>query len=48
MRYAWVLVIQTAFYILQSGVMDGKNKAEMRKQFRQIEKLKGQPKAIDI
>jgi len=28
--------------------MDGENKAEMRKLFGQIEKLEGQPKAIDI
>ena len=48
MRYAWVLVIQKNLSILQSGVMDRENKAEMRKLFRQIEKLEGQPQAIDI
>ena len=48
MRFAWVLVSQTAFSILQSGVIDRENKAEMRKLFRQIEKLEGQPQAIDI
>ena len=43
-----MLVIQTTFSILQSGVMDVENKAEMRKLYRQIEKLEGQPQAIDI
>ena len=36
------------FSILQSGFMDRENKAEMRKLFRQIENLEGQPQAIDI
>ena len=43
-----MLVIQKAFSIFQRGVMDRKNKAEVRKLFRQIEKLEGQSQAIDI
>ena len=43
-----MLVIQADFSILQSGVMDRENKAEMRKLFRLIENLEGQPQAIDI
>ena len=43
-----MLVIQTDLSILQSGFMDRENKAEMRKLFKQIEKLEGQPHAIDI
>ena len=44
----WVDWIETSLAFLQTGVIDRENKAEMRKLFRQIEKLEGQPKAIDI
>ena len=46
--YTSVDAIKTALAFLQTGVMDRENKAEMRKLFRQIEKLEGQPQAIDI
>ena len=46
--YKAVDSIKTALAFLQTGVMDRENKAEMRKLFRQIEKLEGQPQAIDI
>ena len=46
--YTSVDAIKTALAFLQSGVIDRENKAEMRKLFRQIEKLEGQPQAIDI
>ena len=46
--YPSVDAIKTALAFLQTGVMDRENKAEMRKLFRQIEKLEGQPQAIDI
>ena len=46
--YTAVDSIKTALAFLQTGVMDRENKAEMRKLFRQIEKLEGQPQAIDI
>ena len=46
--YTSVDAIKTALSFLQTGVMDRENKAEMRKLFRQIEKLEGQPQAIDI
>ena len=46
--YTVVDSIKTALAFLQTGVMDRENKAEMRKLFRQIEKLEGQPQAIDI
>ena len=46
--YTAVDSIKTALAFLQTGVIDRENKAEMRKLFRQIEKLEGQPQAIDI
>ena len=46
--YTAVQAISESFKIIQSGVIDRENKAEMRKLFRQIEKLEGQPQAIDI
>ena len=46
--YTSVDSIKTSLSFLQSGVIDRENKAEMRKLFRQIEKLEGQPQAIDI
>ena len=46
--YTAVDSIKTALAFLQTGVIDRENKAEIRKLFRQIEKLEGQPQAIDI
>ena len=46
--YTAVDSIKTALAFLQTGVIDRENKSEMRKLFRQIEKLEGQPQAIDI
>ena len=46
--YTAVDAIKTSLAFLQTGVIDRENKAEMRKLFRQIEKLEGQPQAIDI
>ncbi len=46
--YTAVDAIKTSLSFLQTGVIDRENKAEMRKLFRQIEKLEGQPQAIDI
>ena len=46
--YDLVLMPKRSLAFLQTGVMDRENKAEMRKLFRQIEKLEGQPQAIDI
>ena len=46
--YTSVDAIKTCLAFLQTGVIDRENKAEMRKLFRQIEKLEGQPQAIDI
>ena len=46
--YTSVDAIKTSLAFLQTGVIDRENKAEMRKLFRQIEKLEGQPQAIDI
>ncbi len=46
--YYLVLMPKRSLAFLQTGVMDRENKAEMRKLFRQIEKLEGQPQAIDI
>ena len=44
----WVDSIETSLAFLQTGVIDRENKAEMRKLFRQIEKLEGQPQSIDF
>ena len=46
--YTSVDAIKTALSFLQTGVMDRENKAKMKELFRQIEKLEGQPQAIDI
>ena len=46
--YTAVDAIKTSLSFLQTGVIDRENKAEMRKLFRQIEKLEGQSQAIDI
>ena len=46
--YTAVDSIKTTLAFLQTGVIDRENKAEMKKLFRQIEKLGGQPQAIDI
>ena len=46
--YTAVDAIKTSLSSLQTGVIDRENKAEMRKLFRQIEKLEGQSQAIDI
>ena len=40
--YTAVDAIKTSLSFLQTGVIDRENKAEMRKLFRQIEKLEGQ------
>lgn len=46
--YTAVDSIKTALAFLQTGDIYRENKAEMRKLFRQIEKLEGQPQSIDI
>ena len=46
--YTAVDAIKTSLAFLLTGVIDRENKAKMRKLFRQIEKLEGQPQAIDI
>ena len=43
-----MLVIQTAFSILQSGVIDRENKSELKKLRELMERLEGEPQAIDI
>ncbi len=48
MRYAWVLTIQSAFSILQSGVIDRENKSELKKLTEAMKRLEGEPQAIDI
>ena len=39
MRYAWVLVIQTDFSILQSGFIDRENKSELKKLREAMERI---------
>ena len=46
--YTSVDAIKTCLAFLQTGVIDRENKAKMRELFRSIEKLEGQPQAIDI
>ena len=48
MKFAWVLVIQTAFSILLSRVIDRENKSELKKLTEVTEILEGEPQAIDI
>ena len=46
--YTCVSAIQTAFSILQSGVIDRENKSELKKLRELMERLEGEPQAIDI
>ena len=47
--YTCVSAIQTAFSILQSGVIDRENKTEIKKIRRALEQLEGEPsKIVDI
>ena len=45
--YTCVSAIQTAFSILQSGVIDRENKSELKKLRELMERLEGEPQAID-
>ena len=44
--YTCVSAIQTAFSILQSGVIDRENKTEIKKIRRALEQLEGEPSDI--
>ncbi len=46
--YTCVSAIQTAFSILQSGVIDRENKLELKKLREMMERLEGEPQAIEI
>ena len=46
MRYTWVLVIQTAFSILQSGVIDRENKSELKKLREAVKRMEGEPSGV--
>lgn len=46
--YTCVSAIQTAFSILQSGVIDRENKLELKKLREAMERLEGEPQAIEI
>ena len=46
MRFAWVLVIQMDFSILQSGVIDRENKSELKKLREMMERLEGEPSGV--
>ena len=48
MIYARVLAIQTAFSILQSGVIDRDINSKLKKLTEAMERLEGVPQAIDI
>ena len=42
----FVSAIQTAFFMLQSGVIDRENKSEIKKIRRALEQLEGEPSDI--
>ena len=44
----WVNAIKTSLAFLETIVIGRENKVKMRELFRLIEKLEGQPQAIDI
>ena len=44
--YTAVSVIQTAFSILQSGIIDRENKSELKKLREVMERIEGEPSGI--